>query len=49
MDYEFVKNELIRDMTEYLIDKGFDSDTSYKLAKDFWKRNFEKLRKALHV
>jgi SOS response regulatory protein OraA/RecX len=42
-----LKQELITDLTDYLVDKGFSSDIAQKLAKDFWDKNYEKLKKLI--
>jgi hypothetical protein len=42
-----LKEELTIDMTNYLVNIGFPSDIAQKLAKDFWDKNYEKLKKLI--
>jgi len=46
-DLERLKHEATLDMTDFLIGYGFDPDEAYKVAKSFWDKHKEKLKKAI--
>lgn len=39
-----IKLDLQRDFADYLMERGFKPEESHKIAKEFWDKNYKKLK-----
>ncbi|MEM2506278.1 MAG: hypothetical protein QXF61_04460 [Nitrososphaeria archaeon] len=46
-DMEALRKELNNRLSEFLMDLGFSIEDSYKMAEDFWKRNWKKVEEVI--
>ncbi|MFH7835248.1 MAG: hypothetical protein QXL51_01455 [Candidatus Aenigmatarchaeota archaeon] len=46
-DIEALRKELNNRLSEFLMDLGFSIEDSYKMAEDFWKRNWKKVEEVI--
>lgn len=44
---ERLKHEATLEMTDLLVNYGFEPDEAYKVSKEFWEKHKEKLKKAI--
>jgi len=42
---DYMKNALIADMMQYLLGLGFPPEDAFKLSKEFWDKNINKIKK----
>lgn len=42
-----IRSELENDLAQYLMDKGFSPKDSFEMARDFWKRNYKKIKEVI--
>jgi hypothetical protein len=44
---EALRKELIDELADYLMAKGFNVEESYKMSEQFWKTNWKKVEEKL--